>query len=310
VVGGKIYVMGGRDNSSPALNTFEVFDPSSNTWTTPSTMGSMTGRSSLTAAVVDDKIYAIGGYNGAYALTTLEVYDPTQNMWNTPATTGKFTARDILASSVVNGKIYTMGGENGDFLNTLEVFDPVTGSWSTPTTTGTFTPRSDLTSEVVNGKIYTFGGTNATVYYQNTLEVFDPATNAWSTPTTTGTFTGRADLTASAINNKIYVIGGRNMKGFLSLNEVFTPQVSEVKTNLESKLEMFPNPTNGLISISGLEHDEYNISVRNILGESVLDLKNPPAPDFTLDLSKLLPGTYYIRFASANSVVTKKVVRE
>ena len=36
----------------------------------------------------------------------------------------------------------------------------------------------------------------------------------------------------------------------------------------------------------------------------------PPAPDFTLDLSKLIPGIYYIRFSSANSVVTKKVVRE
>ncbi|HYM20258.1 MAG TPA: T9SS type A sorting domain-containing protein [Candidatus Kapabacteria bacterium] len=84
-----------------------------------------------------------------------------------------------------------------------------------------------------------------------------------------------------------------------------------VKNDLNSvSITLFPNPTGGILSVQGLPSDNITVSVFNILGETVMVQKNPPAPDFTLDLSKLVPGTYYIRFSSANSVTTKMVVRE
>ena len=86
---------------------------------------------------------------------------------------------------------------------------------------------------------------------------------------------------------------------------------SSVKNDLTSvPISLFPNPTGGIVSVQGLPSDNITVSVFNTLGETVMVQKHPSAPDFTLDLSKLAPGTYYIRFASANSVVTKKVVRE
>jgi hypothetical protein len=48
----------------------------------------------------------------------------------------------------------------------------------------------------------------------------------------------------------------------------------------------------------------------NVLGETFSEMKNPGAADFTLDLSKLPPGIYVARFASAGSVVTRKIIRE
>jgi hypothetical protein len=74
-------------------------------------------------------------------------------------------------------------------------------------------------------------------------------------------------------------------------------------------LTVSPNPTRGMISIQGAPSNDLNISVLNVLGEIVMQYKNPNTPDFTLDLSKLVAGTYYIRFSSANSVDTKKVIR-
>jgi hypothetical protein len=83
-----------------------------------------------------------------------------------------------------------------------------------------------------------------------------------------------------------------------------------VKNDLNSvSITLFPNPTTGMLSVQGLPSDNITVSIFNILGEMVMEQKNPPAPDFTLDLSKLVPGTYYIRFSSPNSVVTKKVIR-
>jgi len=71
-----------------------------------------------------------------------------------------------------------------------------------------------------------------------------------------------------------------------------------------------PNPTSGSITIHGLSSNEVNVSVMNLLGESLMEFKNIHTPDLKLDLSKFVPGTYYVRCASANSVITKMVVRE
>ena len=85
---------------------------------------------------------------------------------------------------------------------------------------------------------------------------------------------------------------------------------SSVKNDLSSvPMTLFPNPTGGMLSVQGLPSDNITVSVFNIIGETVMLQKNPPSPDFTLDLSKLVPGTYYIRFSSANSVVTKKIIK-
>ncbi len=91
---------------------------------------------------------------------------------------------------------------------------------------------------------------------------------------------------------------------------VFHP-TSSVKSDLNSvPITLSPNPTNGMLSVQGLPSGDVTVSVYNALGETVMMRKNPPASEFTLDLSKLLAGTYYIRFSSANSVITKKVIRE
>ncbi|KAH6940664.1 hypothetical protein HPB50_004083 [Hyalomma asiaticum] len=42
-----------------------------------------TRRSALSAAVLDGKIYALGGYDGQEYLSTVEVYDPATNVWTT-----------------------------------------------------------------------------------------------------------------------------------------------------------------------------------------------------------------------------------
>jgi len=211
VVNGKIYVMGGA-NATSALNTLEVYDPATNSWSTPTTTGTFTPRSGLACAVVNNKIYAIGGANDTAFLNTLEVFDPATNTWSTPVTTGTFPPCSQMTASVVNGMIYVIGGYNSNTstFNTLEIFDPATNSWSTPATTGTFNSRIDEhASVVIDDKIYVVGGAGTTGF--DTLEVFDPATNNWSTPAATFTddIVSTFNLTAAAVNGKIYKIGGQ-----------------------------------------------------------------------------------------------------
>jgi hypothetical protein len=108
VINGKIYAIGGQYHST-YLNQTDVYDPSTNTWTTLKPMSM--ARSSFQTEVVDGKIYAIGGQSGTTYLNQTEVYDPVSDTWTTLASMS--VVRAILQTEVVNGCIYALGGHNG-----------------------------------------------------------------------------------------------------------------------------------------------------------------------------------------------------
>src|SRR5579872_3677344 len=115
VVGGKIYVIGGRSGTTN-ISKVDVYDPATDTWISPTVTGTFTPRWGLSSAVVGGKIYVMGGRdNSSQALNTFEVFDPSSNTWTTPATMGSFTGRSSLASAVVGDKIYAIGGYNGAY---------------------------------------------------------------------------------------------------------------------------------------------------------------------------------------------------
>lgn len=69
-----------------------------------------TARLGLVSAVVNEHIYAIGGYAAADhpGMTTTEVYDPVTDTWASRAPMP--TGRRWMAASAINGKIYVIGG--------------------------------------------------------------------------------------------------------------------------------------------------------------------------------------------------------
>ena len=189
-----------------------------NTAQTWATMTSMpTARTFHMAAAVNNKIYAIGGYNGGY-LNVVEEYNPATNTWATKAPMP--TARADAAAAVVNGKIYVMGGNNGgaNALNVNEVYDPVTDTWATKAamTTG----RMFLAAAVINNKIYAIGGAKTSAPVKNNEE-YDPSTNTWATKTQMTT--ARMYLSTQAVNGKVYAIGGWSGSASLKKNEVYDP---------------------------------------------------------------------------------------
>jgi len=180
VVNGKIYAIGGQDSASIALNTVEVYDPIFNSWNTPNPLVGPpapmpTARSSLAAAAVSGKVYAIGGLSSASSsLNTVEVYDPSTNAWSTAASMP--TARDALGAAVVNGKVYAISGFGGS--GTLEVYDPSTNTWSTAASLPS--GPGGLAAADANGLIYAVGGIttniNGSVVFNSTVQYSPPVT--------------------------------------------------------------------------------------------------------------------------------------
>ena len=191
VVDGKIYaiggdtqkVIGGVSQGGGLIGANEVYDPTTNTWTTKASMP--TPRAYFAIAVYQNKIFCIGGNgnNGADNPHTgvNEVYDPKTDSWETKAPMP--TPRASLQGNVLNGKIYCIGGTGiSGAAGVNEVYDPTSDTWTTkspmPTVTDIYSP-----SAVFNGKIFVFCGfsyyTNEPVNFQKT-QIYDPTTDNWS----------------------------------------------------------------------------------------------------------------------------------
>ncbi len=206
--------------SVSALCVFEVQPVSAaeDTWTAKQPMP--TARSGLGVAVVNGKIYAIGGDGGS---NVTEEYNPVTNIWTEkkPMPTG----RGRFGIATYQNKIYVIGGHTADngFTDVTEVYDPLTNAWEAkkPLPTGA---RAELTANVVNGKIYVVGGYfyGAYMISSNTLEVYEPETDTWTTkaPMLTAVYS----CTSAVANNKIYVMENSFQDRGGSLNQIYNTE--------------------------------------------------------------------------------------
>jgi outer membrane lipoprotein-sorting protein len=174
-----------------AKPVFSSVDVAENTWLSKTPM--QQARGGLGVAVVNGKIYAIGGStaSGSYPpdvfsggfVGTNEMYDPETDTWTYKAS--MLTPRSDFAIAAYGNKIYCIGGavgftvdEKTGFHSSVvsgvnEVYDTVTDTWETKI------PMPDsrrlMQAHVVNGKIYVMDGSMVYAY--------DPDTDLWATKT-------------------------------------------------------------------------------------------------------------------------------
>ena len=190
-----------------------------------------TPRVGLSTAVVNDKIYAVGGASQG-PVKTVEVYDPATDTWTAKASMP--TPRYAVSTAVTNDKIYAIGGLttlNGELraLSTVEEYDPETDTWIAKANMPT--PRGEVALAVVNDKIYAIGGTTvigrkwATV---STVEIYHPATGKWTPESRMSS--PRRWLSTSAVRGKIYAIGGASKYMIGMWDAVLVSTVEEFDT--------------------------------------------------------------------------------
>lgn len=66
--------------SGDSLSTVEVYNPVTEQWELAEAMSIL--RSRVGVAVLNNKLYAFGGYNGVERLSSVEVFDPIKKTWN------------------------------------------------------------------------------------------------------------------------------------------------------------------------------------------------------------------------------------
>ena len=229
--GGKLYSLGGQIDGADTGRTF-VFDPAAATPGWAELRAMPTARGAGAAAVIDDKIYVVGGRPPAG--NKFEVYDVGDDAWTAlPDLPQTFPQRNHLAATAIAGKIYVAGGRynGGGFgdprTDSLDIFDPVAGAWSLGAKM--LRPRGGVNGIAANGCFHVWGGEGTNTGEPNDVypdhDVYDPRLDMWRAlprlPTPIHGVTG-----AAFVNGLIYIPGGGTTSGGSSgsmLLQVFRP---------------------------------------------------------------------------------------
>ncbi|MDA2922189.1 galactose oxidase [Patescibacteria group bacterium AH-259-L07] len=182
-----------------------------------------TPRTEVTAAVVNNRIYVVGGFDGfGRTVATVEAYNPTTDSWSTMPELPE--GRHHAAAVSLGNKLYVIGGFSGiTFKPKADVFefDTIRRSWSKKAPLST--ARGALVAVVINDKIFAIGGVGPDGL-SSELEIYNPATDTWETRTSAEV--KRDHLAAAPIGGLLYVAGGReqSLSKNLAILEIYDPK--------------------------------------------------------------------------------------
>ncbi|ELW47181.1 Kelch-like protein 3 [Tupaia chinensis] len=158
------------------LASVEAYSYKTNEWFFVAPMN--TRRSSVGVGVVEGKLYAVGGYDGAsrQCLSTVEQYNPATNEWIYVADMS--TRRSGAGVGVLSGQLYATGGHDGHLVRTsVEVYDPGTNTWKQVADMNMCRRNAGVCA--VNGLLYVVGGDDGSCNLAS-VEYYNPVTDKWT----------------------------------------------------------------------------------------------------------------------------------
>lgn len=268
---GKVLIVGGSSQSLPkgenALDSVELFDPDSETFSTTASM--QYARVYHTATVLSDgKVLITGGSTpetNEAPTNTAELFDPTTESFTLISNNMNVPRKKHTATLLQSGKVLITGGINSDQSNvdnTAELYDPSTRSFTLVTASMNSERNQHRANILSSGKVLVTGGSDgkSTV---NTTELYDPSTGSF---TSSGNMTySRAEHSTCVLEDgKILVVGGTN----------------------SAQIEVYDPDTATFTEITSFEYDEEYTSINNpiavtlnnglvfIAGGGIIDINN------------------------------------
>jgi N-acetylneuraminic acid mutarotase len=205
-----------------------------------------TPRTDFTGAVLNGKVYIIGGFNNEGKTTDIvEFYDPETDSWGTAQHLPERLNHAAAAS--YNGKLYVIGGYRDGYgpkyaSDKLFVYDPLADIWQKGAPMPT--AKGALTANFINGTLYAIGGVDKSGVTGSNFAYY-PNGNSWTEKKPMPT--AREHLASAVVDGKLYVVGGRveTLESNLDVNEAYDP----IKNNW-TVLEPMPTKRGGLAAAS------------------------------------------------------------
>jgi Kelch motif/Galactose oxidase, central domain len=315
---GKVLVAGGSgsyDGQRPGLNSAELYDPTTGTW---SVTGSLNiARDGHTATLLPNgKVLIAGGLFHGPTITSYtnsaELYDPATASWT--FTGSLHTERAIhTATRLQNGKILVVGGTNvtigfivqPDGISSTELYDPATETWSV---TGSLNiARSFHTATLLsNGNVLAAGG-----WAPNSAELYDPATGRWNSTGAlhTPSYGGH---TATLLRNGQVLLTGV-LSGFSPISDaqLYDPATGNWRATTSLSTAVLGHTAtllpNGKVLVAG-GYDVRQGQIQRLNGAELYDSYLPRSVDFDgdgrSDIGVYRNGAWYLLRSSDGGVTS------
>lgn len=181
---GSVLVTGGETGLASCLNTCDVYNPATGTWTLKDNSKNanknrsmLLPRSGHSATLLSNgRLLVAGGYSKTRTTSgntaTCELYDPVTDQWSF---TGSMAVarRGDPALLLPNGRVLALGDAS------CEIYNPATGTWNS---TGSMLHRRAYgftATLLLNGTVLVTGGSYDSAW-SAPCELYHPATGTWS----------------------------------------------------------------------------------------------------------------------------------
>ncbi|HEX9652813.1 MAG TPA: kelch repeat-containing protein [bacterium] len=229
VLDGRIYVMGGRDDSGKVLDLVERYDPVSDSWESllPPLGKLGVARENAAAVTLNGQVFVLGGRGqGANGLDKVEFLNLAENKWEGFADLVK--EREALGAVVINGSIYAVGGGNGLLsllFDDVEYYDQVTHRWQTVNNWALRVATAELVTVAVKDSAFAIGGASIL----GLLRFVQRYHTALGVSLRADLLDARASAAGAVQGDSIFVLGGRG--GLLGLETFDSVELYNAKTN-------------------------------------------------------------------------------
>lgn len=214
----------------------------------------------VSAFLLQQKIWIVGGYRTDGYVDDIEVFDPATGTWS--AIPYPFTYFGQAFVTTAAGMLYAVGGLSGcqTLASPVEEYNPSTGTL----TQKAFLPvpcHDPGIAATADGKIYVMGGClppsqdpgGPPSAILTAVQIYNPATNTWSTGNAMPVPRHQFSAVAAA-NGNIYVIGGTDGNTELNRVDIYNPQ-----TNYWQASSPMPTARRCLASVLGSDGKIYAI---------------------------------------------------
>ncbi len=282
---GRVLVAGGSydDGTEHHLESAEVFDPATGTFTPVGDMGIARVRAAA-APLPDGRVLVAGGNDGTTRLSSAEVFNPATNSFTPVNDMGSDRAR-AAAAPLADGRVLIVGGTDGAPLASAVTFDPATNSFSSAGIGAMGTARqAPAAARLPDGRVLVSGGVidEGVGGYLASAEVFDPAANSFSSAGIGALGTPRTGAVAAPLpDGRVLVAGGYDGSTRFPSAEIFAA-VNAFSFVVKGRKLLVSVQATGKVSVS-----DASTKKRKLLLKSSDASGDPPTITVALQLSKL-----------------------
>jgi len=235
IVNGKMYLVGGRDINDIIIQTVDVYDSFTNSWSTMNQLWTQANSDNV-AVSLNSEIFAISGYDQNYdSLNSTCILNLLSNPpnWQCDTVKGMNYGRGDACGIVLDKEVYVLGGFSDynwcESLNTMEIYDLLTNTWRLAP--NLHNDRADAACAALHEEFHAIGGEQKNnisgcgkydipIY---DIEHFDVENNTWVEETPLNV--ARFRFAAVAYNDSIYIFGG---EGLVNTTTLIQPVLSDV----------------------------------------------------------------------------------